>query len=128
MANYYHEARALTKKLKQMQEEGAKRRDRRLEAKADAGVIEDPHQALTADGRSCRLHRSFEQHAALERGEGLIPWNGAVDNLIDRFDGRALLDFYRDPPPSVKNRARSHQEQRLDDVRAARERGPLLTG
>lgn len=39
MANYYHEARAHTKKLKQLQEEGAKRRDRRLDAKAEAGVV-----------------------------------------------------------------------------------------
>jgi hypothetical protein len=39
MANYYHEARAHTKKLKALQEEGAKRRDRRLDAKAEAGVV-----------------------------------------------------------------------------------------
>lgn len=25
----------------------------------------------------------------------MLPWNGKDDNLIDRFDGRALLDFYR---------------------------------
>lgn len=25
----------------------------------------------------------------------MLPWNGKEDNLIDRFDGRALLDFYR---------------------------------
>jgi hypothetical protein len=37
--SYYHEARAHTKKLKAMQEEGAKRRDKRLEAKAVAGVV-----------------------------------------------------------------------------------------
>lgn len=29
--------------------------------------------------------------------EGMIPMNGQHDNLIDRFDGRALLDFYREP-------------------------------
>lgn len=29
----------------------------------------------------------------------MLPWNGKEDNLIDRFDGRALLDFYRDAPP-----------------------------
>jgi hypothetical protein len=36
---------------------------------------------------------------ATEALEGLLPWNGKEDNLIDRFDGRALLDFYRDAPP-----------------------------
>ncbi|KAI8474034.1 MAG: alternative splicing regulator-domain-containing protein [Monoraphidium minutum] len=118
MANYYHEARAHTKKLKQMQEEGAKRRDRRLDAKAEAGVVEDPMQLLIIDGRSCKLHRNAEQHAALERGDGLIPWNGAQDNLIDRFDGRALLDFYRDPPPGLARREKSHQEERLEEALA----------
>lgn len=39
MANYYHEARAQVKKLKKMQEEGAKRRDLRRDAKAEAGVV-----------------------------------------------------------------------------------------
>jgi hypothetical protein len=39
--------------------------------------VEDPTQLLLVDGRSCKLHRNAEQHAALERGDGLIPWNGA---------------------------------------------------
>lgn len=39
--------------------------------------VEDPLQLLLLDGRSCKLHRNAEQHAALERGDGLIPWNGA---------------------------------------------------
>lgn len=158
--------------------------------------IEDPTQLLVVDGRSCKLHRSIEQHAALERGDGLIPWNGAhvgrgrggagfwsgwvgwvglaappcvsthcgwvmgsahharclrhafqpvcwgrnthththrpQDNLIDRFDGRALLDFYREPPPGFKaRRERSHQEERLEEVRpgrARRARGLLSRG
>lgn len=135
--------------------------------------MEDPTQTLLVDGRSSRLQRDILQHNALERGDGLIPWNGAQvgtssthcnacpactaaaweaqlalwelrccahlqsaplvaskqantfypspstaqDNLIDRFDGRALLDFYRDPPPHLKNREKSSQEERLEDVR-----------
>jgi arginine/serine-rich splicing factor 16 len=116
MANYYHDARAHAKKLKALQEEGARRRDRRLEAKAEAGVVEDPHQELAFAGRACRIHRSIEQHAALERGDGLIPWNGAQDNLIDRFDGRALLDFYRAPPPAANQREKTYQERKLEEV------------
>jgi hypothetical protein len=38
--------------------------------------------------------------------------------MIDRFDGRALLDFYRDPPPGSAAR-RSHQEERLQEVRTS---------
>ena len=44
----------------------------------------------------------------------MIPWNGDGENLIDRFDGRALLDMYIDPDPRAKR-----QEER----RRARARG-----
>ncbi|KAK8940487.1 hypothetical protein KSP39_PZI010230 [Platanthera zijinensis] len=44
----------------------------------------------TAGGRCRRGHWNLEEVLA-------IPWNGKQDILIDRFDGRALLDFIRDP-------------------------------
>ena len=34
-------------------------------------------QLLLVDGRASKLHRNAEQHAALERGDGLIPWKGS---------------------------------------------------
>ena len=46
----------------------------------------------------------------------MIPYNGQEDNLIDRFDGRALLDFYRDPVPS--RRPKSEEELELQEVAA----------
>ena len=67
-------------------------------------------------GRSCRIFKNTEQHAAVEKGDGLIPWNGQQDNLIDRFDGRALLDFYRDPPAHRQQREKTHEEAKLDEV------------
>jgi hypothetical protein len=30
-------------------------------------------------------------------------WNGDPDNLIDRFDVRCMLDFYREPPSASTN-------------------------
>lgn len=56
---------------------------------------EQPFDLLRVDGRSCKLFRNAEQRQAVENMEGMLPWNGKEDNLIDRFDGRALLDFYR---------------------------------
>lgn len=56
---------------------------------------EQPFDLLRIDGRSCKLFRNAEQRKAVEAMEGFLPWNGKEDNLIDRFDGRALLDFYR---------------------------------
>lgn len=50
---------------------------------------------LRVDGRACRRFRNDEAAAAVERMDGMLPWNGKADNMIDRFDGRALLDFYR---------------------------------
>ena len=48
---------------------------------------------------------------------GFLPWNGNADNLIDRFDGRALLDFYVEPDPSAAGRRkRSEEEEELDEV------------
>ena len=69
---------------------------------------------LRLDGRSCKLIRSEEQYRSIERTEGMIAYNGQEDNLIDRFDGRALLDFYRDPVPS--RRQKSEEELELQEV------------
>lgn len=78
---------------------------------------EDPLQTLVIAGQSCKVHRNSELHAANENGDGLIPWNGQQDNLIDRFDGRALLDFYRDPPAHRMDPPKGHDEMKLEEVR-----------
>jgi arginine/serine-rich splicing factor 16 len=71
---------------------------------------------LMVEGRTCKLYRSQEQHHAVESMEGLIPCNGQQDNLIDRFDGRALLDFYREPDARVLNRPKTSDELKLEEV------------
>ena len=47
----------------------------------------------------------------------MIPWNGQQDNLIDRFDGRALLDFYREPDPQARCPQKTEDELELEEVR-----------
>lgn len=47
----------------------------------------------------------------------MIPWNGQQDNLIDRFDGRALLDFYREPEPHARRPQKTEDEMELEEVR-----------
>ena len=77
---------------------------------------EQPINFIRVDGRSCTIRRSSEHYAAIESQSGMIPWNGKQDNLIDRFDGRALLDFYREPArPSIQSK--SEEQQELDEVR-----------
>eukprot|EP00976_Prorocentrum_cordatum_P103744 1193589-Prorocentrum_minimum.AAC.2 len=74
----------------------------------------DPRQNLRVAGVRCKIYNDIVQHKAIEALEGGIPWNGHEDNIIDRFDGRALLDFYREPvnrPPREKD----EEEQELED-------------
>ena len=60
------------------------------------------------------MFRNSEQHRAIESMDGMLPWNGNHDNMIDRFDGRALLDFYKDPLPDRQRK--TADEQMLDEV------------
>ena len=77
---------------------------------------EQPINFIRVDGRSCTIRRSSEHYAAIESQSGMIPWNGKEDNLIDRFDGRALLDFYREPA-RTGTQNKSEDQQELDEVR-----------
>ena len=81
-----------------------------------AEQAETPANLLRVAGRAARLVRSQQCYLAAEAREGLFPWNGAEDNLIDRFDGRALLDFYREPDPRSQ-RPKTEDELELDAVR-----------
>eukprot|EP00879_Flechtneria_rotunda_P005015 GHRR01005291.1.p1 GENE.GHRR01005291.1~~GHRR01005291.1.p1 ORF type:complete len:648 (+),score=222.28 GHRR01005291.1:283-2226(+) len=115
MANYYHEARAQVKKIKTLQEENKKRAERRAEIIGP--VAPDPLQQLTITGTSCKLLKSTESHATNEAGDNLVPWNGQQDNMIDRFDVRALLDFYKEPEPRIlAARHKSIEELKLDEI------------
>ena len=75
-----------------------------------------PQNILRVDGRPSRIKRSQEQYTAIESKQGMIPWNGQQDNLIDRFDGRALLDFYREPDAQAKRARKTEDELELDEV------------
>eukprot|EP00238_Polyblepharides_amylifera_P000271 CAMPEP_0196573118 /NCGR_PEP_ID=MMETSP1081-20130531/3066_1 /TAXON_ID=36882 /ORGANISM="Pyramimonas amylifera, Strain CCMP720" /LENGTH=393 /DNA_ID=CAMNT_0041890709 /DNA_START=98 /DNA_END=1275 /DNA_ORIENTATION=- len=87
----------------------------RAEKFAENNLIpKDPRQLLRVSGVRVRMHHDINQHAAIEAKEGLIPWNGNSDNLIDRFDGRALLDFYREPV-NRSNRELAEEEEELNE-------------
>ena len=77
---------------------------------------EEPTQLLRVDGRACKRFRSADQYNAIEAMEGFIGWNGRDDIMIDRFDGRAILDFYREPDERVRNRVKGEEQLELDEV------------
>ena len=81
---------------------------------------EYPVNILAVEARACKLHKNAEQHQALERMDGMLAWNGQQDNMIDRFDGRALLDFYRESDGMSRERTKSADDRRLERVRWGR--------
>lgn len=75
-----------------------------------------PVNLLRIDGRSSSVRQNEELYQAVESMEGMIPMNGLHDNLIDRFDGRALLDFYREPVVGQHNKQKTEDELELEEV------------
>lgn len=49
--------------------------------------------------------------------EGFIGYNGRDDIMIDRFDGRAMLDIYREPDERMRNRPKTEEQLELDEVK-----------
>jgi arginine/serine-rich splicing factor 16 len=58
----------------------------------------DPTQFLQIHGRQCKIHLDPSIAAAADSASAMMPWQGQADNLIDRFDVRAHLDYI----PQVK--------------------------
>lgn len=103
MANYYHEARAVVKAMKGRQISNKLRAERRAEV--EDAQKDHPVHLLRLDGRALRLHRNDAASYALGQGEGLVSWNGDPGNMIDRFDGRALLESHAEPDASAPGTA-----------------------
>lgn len=75
---------------------------------------EAPLSRLQIDGRGCRIHRNTQEYENIEQMKVMVPWNGDQDCLIDRFDARSMLDFYRDS--TVKSK-KSDEELEMEEVR-----------
>ncbi|XP_042061128.1 CLK4-associating serine/arginine rich protein-like isoform X2 [Salvia splendens] len=110
----WHEARRSEKKVHDMMDAARKRAQRRAIYLAKRRG--DPQQSIQAVGSRCRILRDDALYHATQDQQGMIPWNGKQDVLIDRFDGRALLDFIRD---SGSRRARApektEEEEELEE-------------
>ncbi|KAH7851157.1 hypothetical protein Vadar_007859 [Vaccinium darrowii] len=110
----WHEARRSEKKVHDMMDAARKRAQRRAVYLAKRRG--DPQQSIQVAGSRCRMYRDDGLYQATQDQQGLIPWNGKEDILIDRFDGRALLDFIRDSS-SRRFRApeKSEEEEELEE-------------
>ncbi|KAK3812185.1 MAG: hypothetical protein J3Q66DRAFT_349612, partial [Benniella sp.] len=72
--------------------ENAKRRAQRRRAYYDS-KLGDPLQLLRVSGTAVRLETNPETYTFNEDAKSLMPWASDPSVKIDRFDGRALLDF-----------------------------------
>lgn len=87
----WHEARKQEKKIRGMLVDYRKRAERRQDFYER--IKADPTQFLQVHGRKCKVHLDASVAAAAENPAIMMPWQGQKDNLIDRFDVRAHLDY-----------------------------------
>ncbi|KAL9261169.1 CLK4-associating serine/arginine rich protein-like protein [Drosera capensis] len=110
----WHEARRSERKVHDMMDAARKRAQRRAVYLAKRRG--DPQQSIQLIGNRCKTHRDNGLYQATEDQQGLIPWNGKQDILIDRFDGRALLDFIRDPSSRrFRAQEKTEEEEELEE-------------
>ncbi|KAH9626625.1 hypothetical protein KSS87_001085 [Heliosperma pusillum] len=109
----WHEARRSEKKVHDMMDAARKRAQRRAIYLAKRRG--DPHQSIQVLASRSRTYRDDGLYQATQDQQGLIPWNGKEDILIDRFDGRALLDFIRDPGSRRVHQEKTEEEEQLEE-------------
>ncbi|CAL1408664.1 unnamed protein product [Linum trigynum] len=110
----WHEARRSERKVHDMMDAARKRAQRRAVYLAKRRG--DPQQSIQVLGNRCRMYRDDGLYQAAEDQQGLIPWNGKDDVLIDRFDGRALLDFIREAGSrNFRQPEKSEEEEELEE-------------
>ncbi|KAI4487232.1 hypothetical protein M0804_005381 [Polistes exclamans] len=87
----WHEARKQEKKIRGMLVDYRRRAERRRDYYEK--IKSDPTQFLQLHGRPCKIHLDPAIAAAGDSPANMMPWQGNEDNLIDRFDVRAHLDW-----------------------------------
>lgn len=93
----WHEARKHERKLRGMMVDYKKRAERRREYYEK--IKKDPAQFLQVHGRACKIHLDSAVALAAESPLNMMPWQGDTNNMIDRFDVRAHLDYILDYTP-----------------------------
>ncbi|XP_017463816.1 PREDICTED: CLK4-associating serine/arginine rich protein, partial [Rhagoletis zephyria] len=83
----------------------------------------DPTQFIQVHGRRCKIHLDPATAAAGDGAAIIVPWQGQQDNLIDRFDVRAHLDYI---PPIPKASETESSELSQDERQCNYERYRIL--
>ncbi|KAG8448491.1 hypothetical protein GDO86_015544 [Hymenochirus boettgeri] len=114
----WHEARKHERKLRGMMVDYKKRAERRREYYEK--IKKDPAQFLQVHGRSCKIHLDSAVALAAESPVNMMPWQGDANNMIDRFDVRAHLDYIPEYKPPLL--ITISPEQEADDRKCNYER------
>nr|XP_006126523.1 CLK4-associating serine/arginine rich protein [Pelodiscus sinensis] len=104
----WHEARKHERKLRGMMVDYKKRAERRREYYEK--IKKDPAQFLQVHGRACKVHLDSAIALAAESPVNMMPWQGDTNNMIDRFDVRAHLDYIPMYTPPLLNPISPEQE------------------
>ncbi|XP_029142884.1 CLK4-associating serine/arginine rich protein-like [Protobothrops mucrosquamatus] len=73
-------------------------------------IKKDPAQFLQVHGRACKVHLDSAVALAAESPVNMMPWQGDTNNMIDRFDVRAHLDYIPMYTPPLLNPISPEQE------------------
>ncbi|MGH0117939.1 UNVERIFIED_CONTAM: hypothetical protein FKN15_042714 [Acipenser sinensis] len=107
-ASMWHEARKHERKLRGMMVDYKRRAERRREFYEK--IKKDPAQFLQVHGRAYKIHLDSAVALAAESPVNMMPWQGDANNMIDRFDVRAHLDYIPKYTPPLISTVSSEQE------------------
>ncbi|XP_052827872.1 CLK4-associating serine/arginine rich protein isoform X3 [Octopus bimaculoides] len=109
----WHEARKQERKIRGLMVDYKKRAERRREYYEK--IKQDPTQFLRVYGRPYKIHLDPAVALSAESPQSMMPWQGQTDNMIDRFDVRAHLDFipeYKSAPPLPMTKEEEEEERK----------------
>ncbi|XP_066540990.1 CLK4-associating serine/arginine rich protein isoform X1 [Hoplias malabaricus] len=117
----WQEARKHERKLRGMMVDYKRRGERRREYYEK--IKKDPAQFLQVHGRAYKIHLDSAVALAAESPVNMMPWQGDTNNMIDRFDVRAHLDYIPTFTPSLLNNSTPEQESEERKCNYERYRG-----
>ncbi|KRG00754.1 CLK4-associating serine/arginine rich protein isoform X3 [Drosophila mojavensis] len=120
----WHEARKQERRIRGLIVDYRKRAERRqyFYDKIQA----DPTQFLQLHGRRCKIYLDPAVAAAGDGDAIIVPWQGHQDNLIDRFDVRAHLDYIAPVPKSSNEQGEDESELTAEERQLNYERYRIL--
>ncbi|XP_018604412.2 CLK4-associating serine/arginine rich protein isoform X3 [Scleropages formosus] len=117
----WQEARKHERKLRGMMVDYKRRGERRREYYEK--IKKDPAQFLQVHGRAYKIHLDSAVALAAESPANMMPWQGDANNMIDRFDVRAHLDYIPTYTPPLLNTVTPEQESEERKCNYERYRG-----